>query len=93
MVPAPGAPSPWLADLPPLTPCPALSGEHEVDVAVIGAGFTGLSTALALRREGLAVVVLEAETAGFGASGRNAGHLTPTICTELLACPLRSGPP
>jgi len=77
------APSPWLADLPAVAPCPALAGEHEVDVAIIGGGFTGLSSALALRREGLGVVVLEAETVGFGASGRNAGHLTPTIGKDL----------
>jgi glycine/D-amino acid oxidase-like deaminating enzyme len=76
-------PSPWLADLPGVPPCPPLAGEHEVDVAIIGGGFTGLSSALALRREGLSVVVLEAETVGFGASGRNAGHLTPTIGKDL----------
>lgn len=74
-------PSPWLQAPPPRRPC--LEGDLEVDVAVIGAGFTGLSSALALTNEGLSVAVLEAEYVGFGASGRNAGHLTPTIGKDL----------
>lgn len=69
--------SPWMAD--PVALAPPLAGDLEVDVAIVGAGYTGLSTALALRAEGMRVAVLEAEHAGFGASGRNAGHLTPTI--------------
>ncbi len=77
------APSPWLAESSVPPPAAALSGSIQTDVAVVGAGYTGLSTALALRREGLGVAVLEAETAGFGASGRNAGHLTPTIGKDL----------
>ena len=52
-------------------------------MVIVGAGFTGLSTALALRRAGVEVVVLERDFAGFGASGRNAGHLTPTIGKDL----------
>lgn len=48
-----------------------------VDVAVIGGGFAGLMTAIRLRERGVSVVVLEAEYVGFGASGRNAGFLTP----------------
>ncbi len=44
-----------------------------IDVAVIGAGFTGLSAALALARRGATVAVLEAETIGWGASSRNGG--------------------
>ena len=47
------------------------------DVVVIGAGFTGLSAALELAESGYRVVVLEAETVGFGATGRNGGQ----ICT------------
>jgi glycine/D-amino acid oxidase-like deaminating enzyme len=62
---------------------PALIGDTAADVAVVGAGMTGLSAAIALRERGLSVAVLEREVAGFGASGRNAGHLTPTIGKDL----------
>ena len=60
-----------------------LARDLDADVAVVGAGYTGLSTALALRNAGIDAVVLEAEFAGAGASGRNAGHLTPTIGKDL----------
>jgi len=65
----------WLATYGPYTPNPTLLGDLAVDVAIIGGGFTGLSTAINLRKEapGLQVVVLEAEVIGFGASGRNGG--------------------
>ncbi|MDF0600955.1 FAD-binding oxidoreductase [Psychromarinibacter sp. C21-152] len=49
--------------------------EGRADVAVIGAGFTGLSAALKLARAGVSVAVLEAEHVGAGGSGRNGGHL------------------
>ncbi|MBS1885880.1 MAG: FAD-dependent oxidoreductase [Actinobacteria bacterium] len=54
---------------------PALAGSREADVCIVGAGYTGLWTAYYLRRLApeLDVVVLEAEAAGFGASGRNGG--------------------
>ena len=45
------------------------------DVAVVGAGFTGLSAARSLARQGVKVAVLEAEHVGYGGSGRNGGHL------------------
>jgi glycine/D-amino acid oxidase-like deaminating enzyme len=58
-----------------LTPRPELPGDRDADVAVVGAGFTGLWTAHSLlaRDPSLRIVVLEMETAGFGASGRNGG--------------------
>src|SRR5580765_3486974 len=46
---------------------------ESVDVAVIGAGYTGLSAARTLARRGARVAVLEAETIGWGASSRNGG--------------------
>ncbi len=62
---------------------PPLEGDIETDYAIVGAGYTGLSAALRLREAGADVVVLERDYAGFGASGRNAGHLTPTIGKDL----------
>ncbi|WP_170546990.1 NAD(P)/FAD-dependent oxidoreductase [Ruegeria arenilitoris] len=52
---------------------PVLQGGLNTDVAVIGGGFTGLSAALHLAAAGVSVAVLEAETPGWGASGRNGG--------------------
>ncbi len=56
---------------------PPLQGDVRADVVVIGAGFTGLSTALHLAEAGANVVVLEADGPGFGASGRNNGQVIP----------------
>jgi gamma-glutamylputrescine oxidase len=61
------------ADIPP--PRPALEGDAETDVAILGAGYTGLSAALTLAERGYRVTVLEAHRAGFGASGRNGGQV------------------
>jgi gamma-glutamylputrescine oxidase len=58
---------------------PEFSGDNDFDVAVIGGGFTGLSAALACAEKGLKVVLLEAKTIGFGASGRNGGQLIPGL--------------
>ena len=54
-------------------PLPSAAGDYRCDVCVIGAGFSGLSTALELVKCGFSVIVLEAKTIGFGASGRNGG--------------------
>jgi glycine/D-amino acid oxidase-like deaminating enzyme len=57
---------------------PSLAGSAQADVAIVGAGFTGLWTAYYLKRArpDLRIVVLERETAGFGASGRNGGWVS-----------------
>ncbi len=56
-----------------------LEGRVRADVCIVGAGYTGLTTALELARAGVKVVLLERAEAGFGGSGRNAGHCTPTF--------------
>lgn len=56
-------------------PFPQAAGELRCDVCVIGAGFTGLSTALHLAEKGFDVILLEAHRVGFGASGRNGGQV------------------
>ena len=62
---------------------PALQGDVHADVCVIGAGYTGLSTALFLAEAGLKVVVLEAVKVGFGASGRNGGQLVNSYSRDI----------
>lgn len=57
----------------------AAMGDGRYDVAVIGGGFTGLSAALACAEKGHKVALFEARTIGFGASGRNGGHLIPGL--------------
>ncbi|MFT7109257.1 MAG: gamma-glutamylputrescine oxidase [Psychrobacter glaciei] len=56
---------------------PALEGEESADVCVIGAGYTGLSSALHLAEKGYSVTILEAQKVGWGASGRNGGQVAP----------------
>jgi glycine/D-amino acid oxidase-like deaminating enzyme len=78
------APSWWWADLGGLpAPRPALDGDREADVCIVGAGYTGLWTAYELLRAdpSLAVVVLEREVAGYGASGRNGGWVLGEVST------------
>lgn len=72
----------WLDDVGDLTPRPPLAGDIEVDVAIVGAGYTGLWTAYYLLKAdpNLKIAILEREIAGFGASGRNGGW-----CSALFA--------
>ncbi|MFL5715296.1 MAG: FAD-dependent oxidoreductase, partial [Chloroflexota bacterium] len=65
----------WLAASPAGPAHPPLEGANQTDVAIVGAGFTGLWTAIALTDTdpALRIAVLEQETVGFGASGRNGG--------------------
>ena len=71
----------WLARGGLRVPRPSLEGIHQTDFAVVGAGLTGLWTAIRLKEADprADVIVLERETAAFGASGRNAGILGDTI--------------
>ena len=54
---------------------PPLQGDQRADICIVGAGYTGLSSALHLAERGYSVIVIEAESVGFGASGRNGGHV------------------
>jgi len=70
----------WLAEYGEYRPEAALDGDLETDVAIIGGGYTGMATAIALKRHdpSLEVAVLEARTVGYGASGRN-GSFAMTV--------------
>lgn len=81
----------WSATANPAPDCPPLTGEVEVDVAIIGAGYTGLSAALHLAEAGRRVVVLESESPGWGASGRNGGQVNPGLKEDPEAIEARFG--
>ncbi|MFL5817326.1 MAG: NAD(P)/FAD-dependent oxidoreductase [Conexibacter sp.] len=72
---------------------PALPGDREADVCIVGGGFTGLWTAYYLKRARpeLEVVVLEREHAGFGASGRNGGWVSSRIAGSHAAMAAEHG--
>ncbi len=63
---------------------PALQGDIETDVCVVGGGFTGIATALTLAERGYSVVVLEQNRIGWGASGRNGGQVIGGFSGEAL---------
>ena len=84
----------WLEMVPePLRPRPALSGNITCDVAVVGAGFTGLWTAYYLKRlqPDARIVVVEREIAGFGPSGRNGGWVSSKIAGSWDVYAARAG--
>ena len=58
---------------------PPLQGDARADVAIVGGGFTGLSTALHLAEKGVKTIVLESHEPGWGASGRNGGQVNPGL--------------
>ena len=55
---------------------PALNGDHEADVCIIGGGYTGLSSALYLANEGVKVLLIESNKIASGASGANGGQVS-----------------
>jgi glycine/D-amino acid oxidase-like deaminating enzyme len=75
----------WLAELAPPDPAPALIGGIATDLCIVGGGFTGLWAALHAKADDPArdVVVLEGETCGFGASGRNGGFAVASLTHGL----------
>src|ERR687886_1478301 len=77
--PFPLEPSLWAATAAPAVPTPPLDESVSTDVAVVGAGYMGLSTALHLAERGVSVTVLDAEEPGFGGSGRNGGQVIPGL--------------
>lgn len=76
-----------------LTPRPALAGDAEADVAIVGAGYTGLWTAyyLASAEPSLRIAVLDQHVAGFGASGRNGGWCSALFAASWPAVARRGG--
>ncbi|SHI14648.1 NAD(P)/FAD-dependent oxidoreductase [Ferrimonas marina] len=62
---------------------PVLQGEHQCDVCVVGAGFSGLSSALHLAEQGYNVIVLESARVGFGATGRNGGQIVNSYSRDV----------
>jgi glycine/D-amino acid oxidase-like deaminating enzyme len=76
----------WTSELS-VVPRPALPGDAEADVCIVGAGYTGLWTAYYLARAdpSLRITVLEAQTAGFGASGRNGGWCSALFPKSVAA--------
>ncbi|HWE66325.1 MAG TPA: FAD-dependent oxidoreductase [Acidimicrobiales bacterium] len=83
----------WDAIPTPLADRPPLAGDTQVDVCIVGAGFTGLWTAHSLitADPGLRVAVVEKEVAGFGASGRNGGWCSGLFATSDAALARRYG--
>jgi len=77
------APAPVLPD----TPLPA-----QVDVAVVGSGYTGLNAALVTARGGRSTVVFDAEDAGYGCSTRNGGQISTSVKPSYAALAKRHGP-
>jgi glycine/D-amino acid oxidase-like deaminating enzyme len=83
----------WARKYGPYTPNPPLAGDTDVDVAVIGGGITGLTTAREVRRDdpGTSVAVLEGTVVGWGASGRNGGFSMKLFGLEPEMTKLRWG--
>jgi len=69
----------WEATATAAEPYPALDQDLQVEVVIVGAGYTGLSTALALADRGIAAAVVDRHQPGWGASGRNGGIVVPAL--------------
>src|SRR5207302_1117986 len=83
----------WMEQLGPASERPPLAERVETDVCIVGAGYTGLWAALELRRAdpSLRVVIVEKETVGFGASGRNGGWVLGALVGSRAGWIARGG--
>ena len=70
---------------------PPLQGEHQFDICVLGAGYSGLSTALHLAEKGHQVAIVEGAQIGWGASGRNGGQIVNGLNASLQTIERRYG--
>lgn len=82
----------YAASANPVPARPELEGETQTDVCIIGAGYTGLSTALFLLENGFKVTIVEAAKVGFGASGRNGGQIVNSYSRDIDVIERTVGP-
>ncbi|AFP29336.1 NAD(P)/FAD-dependent oxidoreductase [Marinobacter sp. BSs20148] len=68
-----------------------LTGDHQIDVCIVGAGYTGLSTGLYLAEKGYKVAIIEGARVGWGASGRNGGQIVNGLNASLQTIKKRYG--
>jgi gamma-glutamylputrescine oxidase len=87
----PHAPSYYAASANPAPDRPALKGDHQIDICVVGAGYSGLSTALHLAEKGYKVALVEGARVGWGASGRNGGQIVNGLNASLQTIKKRYG--
>ena len=85
------APSYYAASAHPQVERTPLYGLAEADACIVGAGYTGLNTAIALAKRGWRVVVLEAARVGWGASGRNGGQIVHSYSRDIDVIEARYG--
>ncbi|MBX9761692.1 MAG: FAD-binding oxidoreductase [Pseudomonadaceae bacterium] len=82
----------YAASANPVPPRPELNGDVETDVCIVGAGYTGLSTAISLLEHGFKVSIVEAAKVGFGASGRNGGQIVNSYSRDIDVIERSVGP-
>ncbi|MBQ2260611.1 MAG: FAD-binding oxidoreductase [Loktanella sp.] len=70
---------------------PKLQGDHQIDICVVGAGYSGLSAALHLAEKGYKVAIIEGARVGWGASGRNGGQIVNGLNASLQTIKNRYG--